>query len=421
MAGDVRGSAVEFYRAAGMDAKHTLGEPRALISRTALLHNLSLIRRELPPRAQVCAILKADAYGHGAELVADTLCHFSDGRSSIPAVDAIAVASVDEAYAIAPLPVPILIFRPVENAFIGRQRAKIETAVREQWTLTLCSAAAADDVARIALAAKKRASVQVMVDTGMTRCGVSIDHLEQLLTRIESHASLRLTTLCTHFSAAEEAENPFTMEQLVRFRDATDAYAAARKIPRHAANSGAIFFSPETHLDMVRPGISLYGVDPTGRPNLDRPLRPVLRWTAPLLHVRDVPAGTPVGYGMTWKTSEATRIGLVPVGYADGFARQNSNRAVMMLHGRPAPVVGRVSMDMVTLDLKNHPHAVVGDEVTVLDDDPLSPASVYVLAERMQTVPYEILCRIGSRIARVAKETDDPGGATTIAEADEAD
>jgi alanine racemase len=420
-----------------MDAKHSLGEPRVLISRGALLHNARLIRRTLgaspavkgadsdggTPR--ICAIVKADAYGHGAAVVADALCNFADGSfgAAGPAVDALAVATIDEA---ADLPdvggVPVIVFRPVENAYLGRQRQKLEEAIRAGWVLTVCSAPAADDLARLAVACGRRAQVQLMVDTGMTRSGCCPHDLAGLLHRVDARPSLRLVGLCTHFSNAEEPGSPHTLEQFRRFRAHTDAYAAAAssRVLRHAANSGAVFFAPQTRLDMVRPGISLYGVDPTGRPNVDRNLRPVLRWTAPLVGIRDVRAGTAVGYGQTWAAPRDTRIGLIPVGYADGYARSFSNKGVVMLAGRPAPVVGRVSMDSITVDLADHPGAALGDEVTLLDNDPLSPASVYKLAEWDDTIPYEILCRIGKRVGRVAIDPEEPAQSLRTAGAGDA-
>ena len=386
-----------------MDAKQTLGEPRALISRSALLHNAGIVRRALPAGTRICAILKADAYGHDAWIVADALCNYAAGASDSPAVDAIAVANVDEAAALPAIDVPILVFRPLENAFLGRQRSKLEEAVRSGWVLTLCSTAGAEDLARIAVACGKRASVQVMVDTGMTRAGVDIAHLPDLLHKIDSRPSLRLVGVCMHFSNAEESRNPHSMEQLARFRRATDSLETrAGKVLRHAANSGALFFQPDSRLGMVRPGIALYGIDPTGRPSLDRPLRPVMKWTAPLVGIRTIRKGTGVGYGQTWLAPHETRIGLLPVGYADGYPRGFSNKAAVLVHGRPAPVVGRVSMDLITIDLGEIAQAQVGDEVTLLDNDPLSPVSVYALAKWADTIPYEIFCRIGQRVQRVA-------------------
>jgi alanine racemase len=163
---------------------------------------------------------------------------------------------------------------------------------------------------------------------------------------------------------------------------------------------------------MIRPGISLYGIDPTGSPWLDRKLRPAARWTAPLVGVREIPQGQGVGYSHTWLAPRDSRIGLVPIGYADGYARLLSNRSAMMIHGKKAPVIGRVSMDLTTIDLTDVPQATLGDQVTVIDDDALSPASAYVLAKQAETIPYEILCRIGPRVRRVgtdpADAKDDP-------------
>jgi alanine racemase len=265
----------------------------------------------------------------------------------------------------------------------------------------------------VALSCGRRAAVQVMIDTGMTRSGVCAESLDALLRKVATRPSLRLVGLCTHFASAEQPDDRFTAEQLARFRRCTDAVAdaAGPAVARHAANSAALFGRPDSHFDMVRPGIALYGVDPAGAPRLDRPLRPALRWTAPLVGVKTVRKGTGVGYGQTWQAERDTRIGLVPVGYADGYPRCYSNRAVVMVHGRPAPVVGRISMDLTTVDLGPVPHAAVGDEVTLLDPDPLSPASAYALARHADTIPYEVLCRIGARVKRVAVDpegSDDP-------------
>ena len=388
-----------------MDAKQTLGEPRALISRSALLHNAALIRRATAgPGTRLCAILKADAYGHGAWIVADALCNYSSDASNSPAVDAIAVANVDEAAALPDVKVPVIVFRPLENAFLGRQRAKLEEAVRNGWVLTLCSTAGAEDLARIAVGCGRRAAVQIMVDTGMTRAGIDLARLPDLLHKIDSRPSLRLSGICMHFSNAEEPNSPHTAAQFAQFRRGTDAFAEIfrGKVLRHAANSGAIFFLRESHMEMVRPGIALYGIDPTGRPSLDRGLRPVMKWTTPLVGIRTVRKGVGVGYGQTWHAPRDTRIGLLPVGYADGYPRCFSNRALVLVHGKPAPVVGRVSMDLTTIDLGEVPQAQVGDEATLLDNDPLSPVSIYALAKWADTIPYEIFCRIGPRVQRVA-------------------
>ena len=158
---------------------------------------------------------------------------------------------------------------------------------------------------------------------------------------------------------------------------------------------------------MVRPGISLYGMDPTGQPSMDRKLRPVAKWIAPLVGIRDIPKGQGVGYSHTWTAPRDSRIGLMPIGYADGYTRLLSNRASMIVAGKRTPVIGRISMDMTTIDLSDIPQASIGDDVTVIDNDPLSPASAYELAKLAETIPYEILCRIGPRVKRIGVDPED--------------
>jgi alanine racemase len=405
-----------------MDAKDALGEPTASISRSNLIHNAAVVRRAVGRGVKICAVVKADAYGHDASIVVDALANFSTNDFGVPSVDAFAVADLDEAIALPVVPLPVLILRPVENTFVGRQKQKIETAIRNGWWLTVASPTAADDVARIAVALGRRAHLHIMVDTGMNRAGVAVDQLDALLERIASRSSLRLAGLYTHFANGEDGEHPFTVVQLADFLDKTDPICddGNARIARHAANSGAIFLTRESHLDMVRPGLSLYGIDPLGKPSFERPLKPVLRWTAPLVGIRDVPAGQTIGYGQTWKAEKDTRVGLVPIGYADGYLRAFSNRGVMLVNGCPAPVLGRVSMDLTTIDLSQTPMASVGDDAVVLDSDPLSAASVYRLAEWAGTIPYEIISRIGSRVKRVAIDPVESEEISAIAD-DQAD
>jgi alanine racemase len=270
--------------------------------------------------------------------------------------------------------------------------------------LTLCSSTAADDLARIAQSRNQRANVQIMLNTGLNRAGVDPHEFDALVEKISALPALRLVGIATHFASSDEPANPMNTEQLSRFLAATTSILTGNASRPHlsAANSGGVFFQPASHLDMVRPGISIYGIDPTCRPAIDRPLRPVMKWTAPLIAIRDIAAGAQVGYGQTWTAKKQARLGLIPVGYADGYPRALSNCGTAVLAGQPAPVVGRVSMDLMVIDLQNAPQATVGDEVTLLDSDPLSPASVYRIAELAQTIPYEIFCRIGKRVRRVA-------------------
>lgn len=385
-----------------MDAHTCLGEPRLLISHGALRHNAGVLRAAVGESVKICAILKADAYGHGAAGVARTLA--ADGLA-----DALAVASLDEALALPEVGLPVVVFRPVENIYVGRQREQLEEAIGRGWTLTICSAAAAGDVARLALGMGKRAAVQVKIDTGMSRSGVDDGEAHEVIDAVTRQPALRLGGLCTHFACADEVDDVATGEQFRRFCEVTDGFvdsrAGGRRPLRHVANTAAMLLHPHTHLDMVRPGLGLYGIDPMGAAS-GRNLKPVMKWVAPLLMVRPVRKGASVGYGLTWTAPRETRLGLVSVGYADGYMRSFSNRAKVMINGTAAAVVGRVSMDLITVDLGSVPSAQQGDEVTLLEDDPASPASVYALAELGGTIPYEIFCRIGARVHRVVVEED---------------
>lgn len=388
-----------------MDVRTFPDQPRLLISRDSFHHNLRLIRQRLLPGTKICAMVKADAYGHGADLICDTLCNFESEHLPTPAVDMLGVGCMEEAAALAETSLPVLVLRAVENGYVGPARAAIEHAIRSGWVLTIGSLACADDIARIAMSIKKRAMVHVMIDSGMTRCGCSIEQITELLKKIELQSSLSLYSLGTHLATADVPNDPYITEQLGRFRSATDAFVAARerKPIRTVANSGGIFFAPSTHMNMVRPGISLYGIDPTCRPNMNRPLKPVAKWVANLISILDAKQGSSIGYGRTWRAERDTRIGLVPVGYGDGYPRCLGNKAMMIVNGIVVPVVGRVSMDLITLDLHDVPQAQVGDDVIVMDDDPLSPASAYALAELAHTIPYELFTRIGPRVKRVAE------------------
>ena len=394
-----------------MDATTPL--PRALISRTSLLHNVRILRSHLPPHTRLCAVIKADAYGHSAAIVADALTNFSSGPMEAPAVDALAVATLEEAESVTTALgrsiVPLQVLRPIEHSYLNRQRDLLEAAVHHNWTLTVTTPHAARELGRFAASLGKRLSIQLMLDTGMSREGAEISTVNPVVAVTEANAALRLSGICTHLAAADQSDASYTEDQLAQFRAATDAHAERHgNLLRHAANSAALFFCPSSHLDMVRPGLALYGIDPSGRPSVDRALRPVMSWHCPLLAVREVSKGESVGYARAWTARRRSRVGLVPIGYADGYLRAFSPGAMMRIAGGFAPVVGRISMDYASIDLTDIPHAKPGDDVTVLDSDPLSPASVYALADAAGTIPHEVLSGVGPRIARVGIDPADP-------------
>lgn len=383
-----------------MVAERQIDRPYALVSMEALRHNIGVIRAVIPPGVRICAVLKADAYGHSAPNIARELA--GSGARRQPLVDAVAVATFDEAEALGRMSVPVYVMRPIEGVYLGAERKRLEEAIRVGWVMSVNSVAAARDLARVATSMKVPALVQISVDTGMARGGAPMDQFDAIASAIIGHASLRLVSLATHFVASEDQLGESAAHQLSLFHQTTDPCATANPtLVRHAANTGGILIHPSSHLDMVRPGKALYGIHPTPSPMPGFNLRPILKWVAPLLMVRDLTPGQTVGYGATFTAQHNMRIGLVPVGFADGYMRCLSGKGVMLLNGCPTPVIGRVSMDYTTIDLSNVPVAVAGDTVTILDDNPYSPAGIYNLAKLADTIPSELFCGIGARVPRI--------------------
>lgn len=392
----------------------SIHQPCVLVNPVALRHNAARLRSIVPRGTKLCGVIKANAYGHGARLVAETLAD---------SVDRFAVACLDEAFellgdrrssdadrrnsdAVTHLPADptatalagerVMVLRPIENAWLSPQRAAIEWAIRRGVILTLRTASAADDVARIAARLNLSASVQVMLDTGMCREGADDQTFAAVFDRVGSYVSLKLDSVGTHLAASEETDNPFNAEQLQRFERQT----ARLKVMRHAANTGGVLNLPAAHLDMVRPGIGLFGVHPAGRAELAGALQPTLKLLAPIIAVHDLPAGETVGYNRQWTAAAPSRVAVVPLGYGDGYPRSLSNCGHVIVRGTACLVIGRVSMDLLTVDVTALPEVAIGDAATIIDDDPSSAASLYALAAAAGTIPYELLTAIGRRLPR---------------------
>lgn len=226
------------------------------------------------------------------------------------------------------------------------------------------------------------------VDTGMERLGLSAAELSGLANALPA---LDLRYVMTHLACGDEPGHPLNARQAARFADAA---ARLPGLPRSFANSAGIFLGPDFASDLARPGCALYGINPTpGAPN---PMRQVLRLTVPILQIRAVPEGVTVGYGATWTARRPTRIATIAAGYADGYLRSLSSRGIGILAGRPVPLVGRVSMDLITLDVTDAPEAAVGDRVEMIGPQQ-TPDAVAHLAG---TIGYEVLTALGSRYRR---------------------
>ena len=251
--------------------------------------------------------------------------------------------------------------------------------------------------------------IHVKIDTGMGRLGLDPDQLPVLLDLEDLDRVLTLEGLMTHLADADSTDPTYTHQQLERFHAALGHVAASGRKPPliHMANSAGIIMHPESHFSLVRPGIMLYGYHtlPHSRVGLD--LRPVLTWQTSIALIRPIPRGGCVGYNRTFTATRASRIAVLPVGYADGYNRRLSNRGMVLIGGRRMPVVGRVSMDMTMVDVTDLPDARSGDPVVLLGTQGSAAITAGDIAGSLDTIPYEVLCSIGPRVPRLYSNTSE--------------
>ena len=367
----------------------------AEISTSAIRANAKALKALLATGVKLCAVVKADCYGHGLDTLLGLLSE---------EVDVLGVATPEEAIHLRRLGYErsvLMFFSACAYADGAELRDALAELIAQHVTLTLVTPDEADDVAKSARRVGADASVHVMIDTGMGRSGVDCGAAPALVEAIRRHPTLKLTGLYTHLATADEADKTFAREQLARFKQAVAACETGGELTLHAANSAATIDLPESHFDMVRPGIALYGYQPSDEMHNALALRPALRLWGRLTQVKNVPEGSRCGYGLTHTFDRPSRTGLVPVGYADGFLRALSGRATMRVRGRDVPVCGRVSMDQVIVDLTDLPQVAVGDEVEIISSDPAAPHSVENLARLAGTIPHEVTSRLGRRVRRV--------------------
>lgn len=354
----------------------------------AVRTNFLRIRRTVKP-ARVMAVLKADGYGLGALPLAEMLARAG--------VDRFGVAELNEAEALKKkfprIPVHIL-SGLLEREIPGCVRRGIVCPVPDERTARLIS--------REAVRQSKRATVHIKVDTGMGRLGIPYGEAIAAIRRIVRLPGLRLEGICSHFASANLPRNGQTREQIRRFRGVVDALAAEgiRFELVHMANSDGINNFPESHFDLVRTGINLYGVfDLQG--NRAYRLVPTLALKSTLLSRRRLPAGSTIGYGATHTLFRDTWVGTVPAGYADGVPLAAGNSGHVLIRGKPCPLIGRVSMDYITVDLTPCPAAREGDDVVLVGKKGREELTIEDWARIKQTHPYEIICSLGQRVERV--------------------
>ena len=395
-------------RAAPADA---VRPTRAEINLAHLRHNLRVIERSLDESAtanqkvRVWGVLKADAYGHGAPAVARTL-----ERAGI---SGLCVALLEEAVELraAGIRVPILMM----GGYYGTRRDGFDEMLAHDLTPVVYDAGQIERIAAFArFEADTQIAVHLKVDTGMARLGVSPNELDAVIDALRSHPEVRLDGLMTHFACADAPDLATTREQLRAFEAIAARIALAGLSPkiRHAANSAALLRLPEARLDVVRPGIALFGYGEGksrgGAEAVSGELKPVMRVRSEVVAVREVGPGERIGYGHTWQAERRSLIATVPMGYADGLNRLLSNQGHALVRGRRAPIAGTISMDLTMLDVTDIPGARVGDEAVFLgaQEGPLGKdiISATDIAGLSGTIPWEVLTSISRRVPRFYRE-----------------
>jgi alanine racemase len=345
----------------------------ATVDLAALRHNLNVVR-SLAPKSRIMAAVKADAYGHGAIAVARALAD----------ANAFAVACLEEALVLreAGLDRPVVLLEGILSGAEAEEAVdeKLQVVVHDHWQLLLLDALG-----------NRPISVWLKLDSGMHRLGFPLGEAAALHRFVQARPHWEFCGWMTHLACADELSNPFTQQQI----DAFTAALGELPGPRSIANSAGLIAWPQARVDWVRPGLMLYGASPLPeRSAADLGLKPVMRVESRLIAIHDFEEGQGIGYGLTYRCPEAMKVGVVAVGYADGLLRTLPSGTPVLIQGTRVPLVGRVSMDMITIDLRNVPRARVGDAVRLWGEG----LPVEEIAAKAGTLAYELMCGLTQRV-----------------------
>ncbi|MBI5511285.1 MAG: alanine racemase [Deltaproteobacteria bacterium] len=357
----------------------------ATVDLGAIRHNLEVARRLVPGQA-ICAVVKADAYGHGMNEVGLTL--------SRAGVEWLAVALVEEGISLRRVGVKTSIL--VLGSALGGTLFEL---VAHNLTAAIYRP---DQLEALAMAARgKPVAFHLKIDTGMARLGVRLEELDQVLDALDKTPNLVLDGVLTHFADADLADRDFNSAQLRLFEGACRRLQARGYKPKwqHIANSAAVLSFPEAQVGLLRPGLMIYGLDPLAKRRATE-LVPAMRWTTRPVHLKTVPQGARISYGGRFVTKRDSRIATLPVGYADGYPRAMSGKAQVLVRGRLVPVVGTICMDLCMADVTDVPEVSLDDEVVLMGRQEGAEVSAYDLATWADTIPYEIICGVGARVPR---------------------
>lgn len=380
-----------------MSSLSAISPTQAIVDLSALAHNLDTVRRRLPRGCDILAVLKADAYGHGALPVAKALAGSRVTRFG--------VASPAEGIALreAGLTQQILVLGPLFPE-------QLPQLVAHRLTPAISSTDLISPLTRVLGDRSSPYPVHIKVETGMGRLGLMPDTVLELLGTPEFKGPLTAEGLMTHLSDADNEDERYTKEQIALLQSVlVRTESAGFTIPIvHAANSAAVLAHPSAHLTLVRPGLLLYGYPPASRLSKEVDLKPMLALRTKVAQVRTIQPGGSVSYARTYQATRPTKIAVLPIGYADGYSRGLSNKGSVLIKGQRAPIVGRVCMDMTMVDVTHIANVYAGDSVTVMGEDGTDRITALDLADWLHTIPYEILCGIGPRIPRVYTSSAEP-------------
>ncbi len=360
----------------------------AVIDLGALVHNLRVLAPD-HPRRSVIAVVKADAYGHGALEVARALA-----RENV-AMFAVATVAEGQALRAGGIKTPILLL----GAF---PRQDIDDILAADLTPSISSVEFAGELSRAAERKRRRVPVHVKIDTGMGRLGLGAQTAVAAIERMSLMPGLALEGLYTHFASADE-DREFTLRQAAEYGRLVSLLAGVGVTVKyhHAAASAAVLDMPETLFDAVRPGLALYGLRPAPGCGKKADLRPVMELCARVVHVDRRPAGATIGYGRAYRCERESTVAVVSAGYADGYDRRLSGQAVVTINGKDCAQLGRVSMDMISVDVTHAGEVHPGDTAVLFSADPPRPNSVEGLAALIGTIPYCLVCGVSARVQRV--------------------
>ncbi len=351
-----------------------------------LRDNFNSIKALLNPGTQIMSVVKADGYGHSAHYIAKALDHVGS--------DAFGVANLNEALE---LRIKSAVSKDI-YILSGADSQSFPEVIKHRMIPVIYDLTTLKQLNKEARKAKTRARVHLKFDTCMGRLGFHPESAKDILTEAVKLENIDIDGIMSHFSSADEEDQNYTRDQLSRFCEVLRIADELGLNPRyrHIANSAGIINAPKSHFNLVRPGIALYGGAPSKEMSGKLDLKPVMSLHSRILDIRTLPAGKSISYSRSFTTKRRSRIAVLPIGYADGYSRQFSNRARVMIHGKAAPVVGNVTMDMTMVDVTDIAEAKVGDYVTLLGES----ITAWELAEMSGTINYEIFTGISKRVER---------------------